>query len=57
MLLYMLNVKLTNTDGILEAKKIKTLADEACLHYIIDCMVESPLGMIVISSFALTKKL
>ena len=46
----MLNIKLTKTDGILEAKKIKTLADEACLHYIIGCMVESPLGMIVIYS-------
>ena len=51
----MLNIKLAKTGGILEAKKIKTLADEAGLSCMIGCMAEAPIGMVAATSFALAE--
>lgn len=51
----MLNIKLAKTGGILEAKKIKALADEAGLPCMIGCMAEAPIGMVAATSFALAE--
>jgi L-alanine-DL-glutamate epimerase-like enolase superfamily enzyme len=53
----MLNIKLAKTGGILEAKKIKALADEAGLPCMIGCMAEAPIGMVAATSFALAENI
>ena len=53
----MLNIKLAKTGGILEAKKIKALADEAGLPCMIGCMAEAPIGMVAAASFALAENI
>ena len=51
----MLNIKLAKTGGILVAKEIKKLADNAELPCMIGCMAEAPIGMVAATSFALAE--
>jgi L-alanine-DL-glutamate epimerase-like enolase superfamily enzyme len=53
----MLNIKLAKTGGILEASKIKTLADNISMPCMIGCMMESPLGISAAASFALSENI
>lgn len=51
----MLNIKLAKTGGILEARKIKKIANEHNIPCMIGCMMESPLGIVAAASFALAE--
>ncbi|MED7788257.1 dipeptide epimerase [Francisella sp. 19X1-34] len=53
----MINIKLAKTGGILEAKKIKKLADEAGIPCMVGCMMESPAGILATASFALAENI
>jgi o-succinylbenzoate synthase len=51
----MLNIKLAKTGGILVAKEIKKLADNAGRPCMIGCMAEAPIGMAAATSFVLAE--
>nr|WP_255321896.1 enolase C-terminal domain-like protein [Francisella halioticida] len=53
----MINIKLAKTGGILEAKKIKKIADNAGMLYMVGCMMESPAGILATASFALAENI
>ena len=53
----MLNIKLAKTGGILEAQKIKALANKVNMPCMIGCMMESPLGILAATSFALAENI
>jgi L-alanine-DL-glutamate epimerase-like enolase superfamily enzyme len=53
----MFNIKLAKTGGILEAKKIKAVADNAGFTCMIGCMAEAPVGMVAATSFALAENI
>ncbi|APA82766.1 dipeptide epimerase [Francisella tularensis] len=51
----MINIKLAKSGGILEAQKIKKLADSAGIPCMVGCMMESPAGILATASFALAE--
>ncbi|MBK2356576.1 dipeptide epimerase [Francisella hispaniensis] len=51
----MINIKLAKSGGILEAQKIKKLADSAGISCMVGCMMESPAGILATASFALAE--
>ncbi|AIT08859.1 mandelate racemase [Candidatus Francisella endociliophora] len=51
----MINIKLAKTGGILEAQKIKKIANEANIPCMVGCMMESPVGILATASFALSE--
>lgn len=53
----MINIKLAKTGGILEAQKIKHLADKANIPCMVGCMMESPVGIVAAASFALAENI
>lgn len=53
----MINIKLAKTGGILEAKKIKKIADNAGMLCMVGCMMESPAGILATASFALAENI
>lgn len=53
----MINIKLAKTGGILEAQKIKHLADSANIPCMVGCMMESPVGIVAATSFALAENI
>ena len=53
----MINIKLAKSGGILEAQKIKRLADNANIPCMVGCMMESPVGILATASFALSENI
>ncbi|MED7819698.1 MULTISPECIES: dipeptide epimerase [unclassified Francisella] len=53
----MINIKLAKSGGILEAKRIKKLADAAGIPCMVGCMMESPAGILATASFALAENI
>ncbi|QLE79902.1 dipeptide epimerase [Francisella sp. Scap27] len=53
----MINIKLAKTGGILEAQKIKHLADSVNMPCMVGCMMESPVGIVATTSFALAENI